>query len=349
MVTLKNIAEKCSVSITTVSNILNGKSNVSESTKARVLEVIKKTGYKPNYMARGLRAAKTNTLGIIIDDLTEFSSPHIIDGIMSFCEEKNYKAILENLRFYSKWGTKWYHNEGYKTSVQQAIEEFASIKVDGIIYVAGHARNITCIPENLEIPLTIAYAFTDNPLISSVEFDDEKASCILVNSLIKKGHNKIAIIAGKNENIHTLRRLNGFKKALAENGISFDEKMIQFGQWDSKSGYTAAEELYKLKKSGKIDFTAIFCFNDLMAAGLYDYLNDNNIEPGKDLSIAGFDNRLLSQYLKPALTTVDIPLYDIGRKSAELILKQINDADHFEPQQYFVDCRIIERNSVGKA
>ena len=107
MVTLKEIAEKCSVSITTVSNILNGKSNVSERTKERVLQVIKETGYRPNYMARGLRAARTNSVGIIIDDLTEFSSTGIIDGIMSYFDEHNYKAILENLRFYSKWGTKW--------------------------------------------------------------------------------------------------------------------------------------------------------------------------------------------------------------------------------------------------
>ena len=172
MVTLKEIAEKCSVSITTVSNILNGKSNVSENTKERVLKVIKETGYRPNYMARGLRASKTNSVGIIIDDLTEFSSTGIIDGIMSYFDEHHYKAILENLRFYSKWGTKWYHNKGYEDSVQQSIDEFESIKVDGIIYVAGHARCISCIPENLNIPLVISYAFTENPGISSVEFDD---------------------------------------------------------------------------------------------------------------------------------------------------------------------------------
>ena len=223
MVTLKDIAEQCQVSITTVSNILNGKSNVSNKTKERVLQVIKETGYKPNYMARGLRAAKTNTLGIIIDDLTEFSTPQIIDGIMAYCEEKNYKAILENLRFYSKWGTKWYHNQGYKVSVQQAIEEFSSIKVDGIIYVAGHARNISCIPENLDVPLILAYAFTDNKKISTVEFDDEKAACDITNHLIKNGHKRIAVIAGTKDNIHTGRRLEGFKKAMKENGLSVSD------------------------------------------------------------------------------------------------------------------------------
>lgn len=342
MVTLKDIAEQCSVSITTVSNILNGKANVSEKTKERVLQVIRETGYKPNYMARGLRAAKTNTLGIIIDDLTEFSTPQIIDGIMSFCEENNYKAILENLRFYSKWGTKWYQNKGYQTSVQQAIEEFSSIKVDGIIYVAGHARNINCIPENLDVPIILAYAFTDNKDISTVEFDDEKAACDLTKHLIKNGHKRIAVIAGVKDNIHTGRRLEGFKKAMKENGLTVKDSDIKFGNWYTESGYENAKLL--LKDS---DYTAIFCFNDLMAAGVYDYLYEKKLVPGKDISVAGYDNRTMSQYLKPALTTVEIPLYDIGRKSAELLLNQIKSPENFEVQHHFVQCGFIERDSVG--
>ena len=342
MITLKEIAEKCSVSITTVSNILNGKSNVSEKTKERVLEVVKETGYRPNYMARGLRASKTNSIGIIIDDLTEFSSTGIIDGIMSYFDEHKYKAILENLRFYSKWGNKWYHNKDYEESVQQAIDEFISIKVDGIIYVAGHARCISCIPDNLNIPFVISYAFTEKPGISSVEFDDVKAACDMTTSLIKKGHKKIAVIAGSEKNIHTQRRLEGYKKALNENGIE-DSKLLKYANWDRQTGYDAAKEL--LEES---DCTAIFCFNDLMAAGAYDYLNEKGLIPGKDIAIAGFDNRTISQYLKPALTPVEIPLVEIGRKSAELILNQIASPDNFETQQSFVECKIIERESVTK-
>ena len=343
MVTLKEIAEKCSVSITTVSNILNGKSNVSEKTKERVLTVIKETGYRPNYMARGLRASKTNSVGIIIDDLTEFSSTGIIDGIMSYFDEHHYKAILENLRFYSKWGTKWYHNKGYEDSVQQAIDEFESIKVDGIIYVAGHARSISCIPENMNIPLVISYAFTEQAGISTVEFDDEKAAFDLTNHLIKNGHKKIAVIAGTKTNIHTVRRLNGFKKAMKKNGLLIKDSDIKYGNWYSESGYENAKLL--LEDS---DYTAVFCFNDLMAAGVYDYLYEKKLIPGKDISVAGYDNRAMSQFLKPALTTVEIPLKDIGRKSAELLLQQIDNPDIFDAQHYFVQCGIIERNSVGK-
>ena len=342
MVTLKDIAEKCSVSITTVSNILNGKSNVSESTKERVLQVIKETGYRPNYMARGLRASKTNSVGIIIDDLTEFSSTGIIDGIMSYFDEHHYKAILENLRFYSKWGTKWYHNKGYEDSVQQAIDEFEAIKVDGIIYVAGHARSISCIPDNLNVPLVISYAFSEKSGISSVEFDDMQAACDMTTHLIKNGHKKIAVIAGTKTNIHTARRLEGFKKAMKENNLDFKDSDIKYGNWDTKTGYENAKAL--LEGS---DYTAVFCFNDLMAAGVYDYLYEKKLLPGKDISVAGYDNRTMSQYLKPALTTVEIPLVDIGRKSAELLLNQINNPDNSETQQHFVQCGIIERDSVG--
>lgn len=343
MITLKEIAEKCSVSITTVSNILNGKSNVSQSTKDRVLQVIKETGYRPNYMARGLRASKTNSVGIIIDDLTEFSSTGIIDGAMSYFEENGYKAILENLRFYSKWGTKWYHNKDYEDSVQQAVDEFESIKVDGIVYVAGHARSISCIPENISVPLVISYAFSEQEGISSVEFDDEKAACDITEHLIKNGHKRIAVIAGTKNNIHTGRRLDGFKKAMKKNDLPVNDKDIRYGDWNTPSGYENAKEL--LEGS---DYTAVFCFNDLMAAGVYDYLYEKKLVPGKDISVAGYDNRTMSQYLKPPLTTVEIPLFDIGRKSAELILHQINNPDDKETRHHFVQCGIIERESVGK-
>ena len=99
MVTLKDIANQSGVSIATVSNILNGKSNVSEETKNRVLELINSTGYRPNYMARGLRASKTKTVGIIIEEISAFSAPHIIEGLMSYFEDNGYRCILENLIF----------------------------------------------------------------------------------------------------------------------------------------------------------------------------------------------------------------------------------------------------------
>lgn len=343
MITLKQIAEKCNVSIATVSNILNGKSNVSEDTKERILKVIKETGYKPNSMARRLRATKTMSIGILIDDLTEFSSPQIIDGIMSFLEEHGYKAVLEDLRFYSKWGSNWYQNNEYKTAVDAAIQEFLAIKVDGIIYVAGHDRNIDCIPQNLPIPFVISYAFTNQNNISSVEIDDIQSSYTMVNHLIKNGHKKIAIIAGAEDNIHTQRRLQGLKKALEEHNLKLDEAILFYGNWKKEAGYEYCRKLINEKK----DFSAVFCFNDLMAAGVYDYINKSQAISFNDIAIVGFDNRTISQFLIPSLTTMEIPLYEIGRKSADILLKQIKTSTN-EKQEYFIACNLIERESVKK-
>jgi len=344
MITLKEIAAQCNVSIATVSNILNGKDKVSKETKEKVLNLIKETGYKPNYMARGLRATKTRTIGLLIDDLTEFSSPLIVDGIMTYLEENNYKSILENLRFYSKWGYDWYQNEAYKKAVYNAFQEFSAIKVDGIIYVSGHERNINIIPENFSIPTIISYAFSDSPNLSSVMIDDVDAAYRLTQHLIKNGHKKIAVIKGEDGNIHTEKRLQGYKKALEDYGIELDQNLICNGNWRSKSGYEIGKELLASKK----DFSAIFCFNDLMASGLYRSLAENKIQVGKDLSVVGFDNRSLSQELIPPLTTMEIPLVEIGKATAQELIKQITTEEEFKKQEIYIKCNLIERNSVSK-
>lgn len=341
MKTLKDIANECSVSIATVSNILNNKSNVSKETKDRVLKVIKESGYKPNFMARGLRATKTNTIGLLIDDLTQFSTPMLVDGIMAYLEANNYKSVIENLRFFSKWKDKWEGNPAYNNAVASSIQQFDAIKVDGIIYVASHCRNIDSIPKNNDIPTAICYAFSKENPIPSVMINDEKAACEMTEYLIKKGHSNIAVISGSKDNIHTEKRLLGFKNTLSKNNISFNSKLICYGDWSFDGGYNACKELFKTNQK----FTAIFCFNDLMAAGVYKYLREINLEPGEDISVAGFDNRFEESFLRPKLTTMQIPLFNIGLKSAEIILNKIQQQD-LDNNELYIDCTFIEGESV---
>lgn len=103
MVTLKEIARECKVSPTTVSNILNGKPKVGEETRQRVLKTVEKMGYRPNYIAQGLRKRRTRMIGIIVEDISQFTTPEIVEGIMSRCEEKGYRVIVKNLRLYARW------------------------------------------------------------------------------------------------------------------------------------------------------------------------------------------------------------------------------------------------------
>ena len=339
MITLKEIAAQSGVSIATVSNILNGKSNVSEATKQRVMQIVKETGYRPNYMARSLRSSKTNTIGVIIEDITNFSSPLQIDGITAALEYRGYKLILENLRYYTKYNG--VPNHSYVESVQSAIQEMLTIKVDGIVYVAGHTRNIDFLPSNLPIPLVVSYSGCNNPAYPYVVIDDVTSAFNMTEFLISKGHTKIGIIAGSKNNEHSDQRLIGWEKSMKNHGLSLDPSLIFFGDWKRESGYNCCKKLFETSK----DITAIFCFNDLMAAGVYDYLKENNMTAGKDISVVGFDNREVSTFLVPQLTTMEIPLPQFGVCAAEALLKLI-DEEKLEGQEVRVMCKLIERASV---
>lgn len=339
MITLKEIAAQSGVSIATVSNILNGKSNVSEATKQRVMQIVKETGYRPNYMARSLRSSKTNTIGVIIEDITNFSSPLQIDGITAALEYRGYKLILENLRYYTKYNG--VPNHSYVESVQSAIQEMLTIKVDGIVYVAGHTRNIDFLPSNLPIPLVVSYSDCNNPAYPYVVIDDVTSAFNMTEFLISKGHTKIGIIAGSKNNEHSDQRLIGWEKSMKSHGLSLEPSLIFFGDWKRESGYNCCKKLFETSK----DITAIFCFNDLMAAGVYDYLKENNMTAGKDISVVGFDNREVSTFLVPQLTTMEIPLPQFGVCAAEALLKLI-DEEKLESQEVRVMCKLIERASV---
>lgn len=344
MVTLKEIAKMCDVSVTTVSNVLNDKPKVSEETRQRVLGVVKQTGYQPNYFAQGMRKQKTRIIGIIVEDLELFSTPPIVEAIMAYCDENNYRTILVNMRLYDRWRDTWYSNEKIIQSVlQPSIQELLSVKVDGIMYVAGHCRYINYFMDDFKIPAIIVYALSSSSRFSSVVFDDEKGGYDITKYLISKGHRKIGVIAGSANNLHTQMRSMGYQRALFEEQILFNPDLIKHGDWMRTSGYIQAENMVKE------GVTAIFCMNDLMAAGAYDYLYENNIIVGKDISIVGYDNNEISAYLRPRLTTNNIPLKTIGKTAAEFFVDLLdNESGNSKGQQIIkLPCNMVKRESVG--
>lgn len=341
MITLKELAAQCGVSIATVSNILNGKSNVSESTKQRVLQIVEETGYRPNFMARTLRAHKTNTVGLIIDELGAFSTSSLVEGVLQILEAQGYKAIIETLRLYAKWGNNP-DPKIYAATVNEAVNEMLSIKVDGIIYVASHAHDIDYISENIDVPIVIAYAYQTKNKIPAVRIDDFNSAYQMTEYLIKKGHKKIALVTGGVDDVHENERLKGFEKAMLQNNLEINRNLMESGFWSRQEGYAACSKLFQ--KSS--DFTAIFCFNDLMAAGVYDYLYENGKQPGKDYSVAGFDNQIICEYLNPPLTTMEIPLFQIGHTAAEVLVKKINGTE-IQENNIQIPCQLIERQSIS--
>lgn len=344
MVTLKEIASECNVSATTVSNILNGKNKVSEETRQRVLEVVRKRGYQPNYIAQGLRTQKTKIIGIIAEDIAQFTTPEIVEGIMSYCEEHGYRTVVKNLRLYARWNDAWYGDEqAYHSILDPTLQEVVSLMVDGIIYVAGHARIISCFPNDFDLPAVMSYAYAQNPEVPSVLVDDVNSAYETVKYLISQGHRKIGVIGGRADNIHTQRRLVGYQKALFEANILFDPELVQYAQWEMDGAYEAA------KKVIQPEVTAVFCMADRMAGGVYRYLDEQGMRAGEDVSVVGFDNQDIAEYFVPGLTTTALPLKEIGTVSARLLVEQIERVGNGEKEQQeeiLIPCSFIKRESV---
>lgn len=309
----------CNVSPSTVSNVLNGKNSMSVQVKERVLEAVKSTGYQPNYYARNMRINRTETIGIIVEDLCQFSSPYIVEMILDYLENHNYWPLLVNLRMYHKLDDNIEDEDGLCRILEPVIQNMKSIKVDGIIYVAAHCRTLKKVPRLFDIPIvfTYAYALSDNK--RSVIIDDESSAQEMMEYLISKGHKNIGIIAGSAENYHTIARLKGCQHAMFNAGILYDPDKVGYGNWNRESGCTQAAKI--LKKG----VTALWCMNDRMAAGAYQAARELGLTVGKDISIAGFDNIELAENLYPALTTCKLPLYQIGTKAAEILVEMLEE------------------------
>lgn len=344
MVTIKELAKACGVSVATVSNVLNGTGRVSAQTTQKVLDTAKKIGYVPNTLAKGLKQRATKTIGVIAEDLTVFNCVDIVDGINEYLDERDYMFILGNLRLYKKFNNEFYHNEKYYREVEKEFQVMQSKLVEGIIYIGAHSREIRSIPGNFRVPIVVAYGFASEKRIPSVSFDDEQGGYEATVQLIRQGHQKIGIIQGDSESIHTGQRMLGYQKALYQNGILFNPDYVMPGDWSRESGYRACEKLYEQ------GVRAIFSMSDVMAAGVYDYAVDHQLQVGRDIALVGFDNREIAKVFNPKLATMALPLSEIGRRAAELVLDMIDKGIVLEeiPEIINLKCNFIERESLGR-
>jgi LacI family transcriptional regulator len=341
MITIKEIARLTGVSIATVSNVLNGKHGAASPAKAREIKSIARNlHYMPNTLARNLQQQKTNTIGIIAEDLTVFNTPEIVDGIDAYCEENGYEIILGNMRLFKRYNNDFTDTPKHHELLDSMMRNMIAKQVEGIIYVGYHCREIAYLPARVQVPFVYAYCYHKEAIYPSVLFDDEKAARDVTKLLIEKGRRDIGVICGPASSYHTQARLRGYKAALAEHGIRYKPDLIVYGDWERPSGYRLAAILLDKKVS------AIFSFNDLMASGIYERAAEQGLQIGKDISLFGFDNRDISQGYIPALSTVQPPLVEIGRRCAEIIFNQINGRKTGK-KRILLPCTILERQSAG--
>lgn len=339
MAGIKDIARYCNVSISTVSNILNGKSGPSKETREKVLAAAKELNYRPNFMAKNLKQRVTRTIGVITEDLTTFTTPEVVDGVNAFCEENNYQIILGNLRLHKKYAQKYYVTKDYYGQVKNEFFEMQAKQVEGVIYIGGHERILECLPKKVPFPVVAAYGLSGRDEIPSVVIDDEQGGYEATRMLIQNGHTRIGVVAGPSTSFHMKSRLRGHQRALFESNILFDPELLIEGDWEQPSGYAAMEQL--LKK----DITAVFSMNDMMVIGIDHCLNDHGMKMGEEISVIGYDNREFGICFHPELSTMQLPLEEIGYKAAQIMVSMLKNRT-LESNIYSLGCRYIERESI---
>ncbi|WP_249226806.1 LacI family DNA-binding transcriptional regulator [Alicyclobacillus mengziensis] len=340
MVRIKDIAKAANVSTATVSYVINERGNISSDTRKKVLKVIKELNYQPNNVAKSLKINKTNTIGVVVEDITVFSSPEIINGINESADENGLSILLTNLRVHRRIGNNFGEFDKCRTDVKAAVEELVSRQVDGIIYVGVHNRDLTGLIE-LDKPVVFSYCSSRTENQFSVNYDDELAAFEATNYLIGLGHQKIALISGLIDSIPAHGRFLGYYKALVSHNLEFNPEYVKTGDWEYLSGYTMAKELLSVKNRP----TAILAMNDLMAGGVFEACRESGVRVPEDLSVIGFDNRECSFYFTPRLTTVNLPLNEIGMKSMEILVGAIRKSDIPETDVK-LKCNLVERESV---
>ena len=331
--TLKDVAQEAGVSSATVSYILNGKRSISEETKARVMEAIKKLDYVPDLNARGLTMRDSKLIGVVV--------PQTEPGERLMFQNSFYSEILGSIEYYARLSG--YHilisatdaNESYLTLAKKR-------NLDGIIVIGMYPDEFYQQMKKTQIPIVLIDSYCGDHYYHSIRIDDAYGSYLAAKHLLSHGHRKIAFFCGQiKENGVMKKRLLGFQQALEEYGVLYQEQNIFEGQIDYRSGIALAKELV----AKKLPATAIVCAADILAIGAIRGLYEEGLRVPEDFSVIGFDDLEVSQYLTPGLTTVRQQISLKGQKAVELLLKHIEDPT-LTKQEEILPLQLVERESV---
>jgi len=347
-ITIKEIAKIAGVSTATVSYVINNSKNVAAEKRQRVMEAITQSGFQPNQVAKSLRVKKTNNIGVLVEDITSFPAPAIINGISEYVEQSGYHILLNDLRMLESLFNRYDQITQQKDKVNEAMSLLIfGAKVDAVIYVGMFDRDITGIINDIQKPLIIAYSTSSDPHACSVTYDNEDVSEEAARYLLNAGHSRIAVITGLAHTSPARMRMKGINKAFREAGLILDNALVKNGDWEYASGYSCMAEL--LEQERETPPTALFAMNDLMAVGAMNAIREAGLHVPGDISVIGFDNREISSLMLPKLTTVEIDLKKIGFEAAKMAVHKIMGNDEYSGKRSFiVTSRLILRDTVLK-
>jgi LacI family transcriptional regulator len=314
---MRDVAERAGVSVSTVSHVINNTRAVSEKSRKRVLEAMEELGYKPNALARSLRRRKTNTLGMIVPDSANPFFAEIARAIEDASFAKNYSVILCN-------------SEGDLEKQQAYTNVLIENRVAGILFVAaGVSTELVNDLRQRRVPLVVIDREVPGVEVDTVMTNHAEGGCLATRHLIELGHRRIACITGDSEVSPSAERVTGYRQALEERGLPFDESLVIKGNFQYESGYEATCQLLSLEPPP----TAIFACNDLMAVGCISAARECGLRVPDNVSVVGFDDVRLASFTNPPLTTVAQSKVEIGALATKMLLERLQNLEappHFK-------------------
>ena len=344
MSSIKDVAKKAQVSISTVSNVLNHTKFVSPDLTQRVLEAVEDLDYQANPIAKSMKSAKSNTVGIISTDIIGVFYPYVIKGLYNEFTRQGYNVHMFETDAINDPMNSW-------DKLLVGIKHFTDYRVEGIVLTSilpadseKHyvSQILKMVNGERKIPLVSLETDLTGYGIDSICCDSFHGAECAVNHLIEKGCRKIAHITGPIFTRVSLDRLAGYKYALEKAGLSVDENLIANGDYLHQSGYNAVKEI--LKKS---EFDGLFVANDQMAIGAMAALREEGFRIPDDIKVIGYDNVFISNIVEPSLSTIHAPKRSMGETGANLLMKRIKGQLKDQvPVKINLDTQLIVRQST---
>jgi len=327
-VNIQQVAKAASVSVSTVSRVLNAKVDVARDTRDRIQAVIDQMGYTSNLAARSMRSHKKNLIGLVVPDIGFPYSIEIMKGINRAIAESSYDLLLYTTGNILKNGTASYEQH-YISLLNNSI-------TDGVIIVASSVADFISYA-----PIVAVDPHVINPNYPSVQGTNYQGALDAMNYLLKLGHRRIGFICGRLETGSATQRLKGYRDALKKAGVAQDDALVVPGDFSTLTGQTRAVQLLSLKDPP----SAIFAVNDQSAIGVFQAADKLGLRIPEDLSVMGFDNISEAKYM--GLTTIDQFLADMGYVAIQMLIKLINHeplGEHIHKMK----TKLVERNSCRR-
>ncbi|RJT27478.1 HTH-type transcriptional regulator GalR [Buttiauxella izardii] len=304
MATIKDVAKLAGVSVATVSRVINDSPKASDASRQAVTSAMEELNYHPNANARALAQQTTETIGLIVGDVSDPFFGAMVKAVEQVAYRTGNFLLIGN----------GYHNEQKE---RQAIEQLIRHRCAALVV---HAKKIPD-DELISLMKQMPGMVVINRILPGFEqrcvaLDDRYGAWLATRHLIQQGHTKIGYLCSNHQISDAEDRLQGYYDALTEHGLPINDRLVTYGEPDESGGEQAMTELLGRGKN----FSAVACYNDSMAAGALGVLNDNGIDVPKEISLIGFDDVLISRYVRPRLTTVRYPIITMAEQAAELAL-----------------------------